>query len=154
MDLSFEEGFHHDVCRSVMNIVAKRRAIWKGVKNMNIKIKRIYEDPSPADGYRVLVDRLWPRGLRKAEAHIDKWMKELSPSDELRKWFGHDPDKWQEFRHRYIQELSEKMDEVSALFEQTHKQTITLLFAAKDTLHNNAIVLKEYMENHCPVLHK
>jgi uncharacterized protein YeaO (DUF488 family) len=119
---------------------------------MNIKIKRIYEDPSPADGYRVLVDRLWPRGLQKSKAHIDEWMKELSPSDELRKWFGHDPDKWQEFRQRYLQELSDKLDDVSAFFENTHKQTITLLFAAKDLLHNNAVVLKEYMENHCPML--
>ena len=100
---------------------------------MTIQIKRIYDDPSPSDGYRVLVDRLWPRGKRKADARIDEWVKELAPSDELRKWFGHDPDKWEAFRRRYLKELSDMKEEVMSVVQRSGRKTLTLLFAAQDT---------------------
>jgi uncharacterized protein YeaO (DUF488 family) len=112
-----------------------------------IKIKRIYESPqrSPGDGTRILVDRLWPRGLRKDEVAVDVWMKELSPSTELRKWFAHDPAKWQEFRKRYIQEMKENSEVIDRLKSDAKSTTLTLLYSAKDTEHNNAVVIKEIL---------
>jgi uncharacterized protein YeaO (DUF488 family) len=109
-----------------------------------VKIKRIYEDYSPEDGYRVLVDRLWPRGVSKEKAQINLWLKEIAPSTELRKWFGHDPEKWSEFEKRYRKELSSKEELIAQLKElkKKHKQ-ITLLFGAKDRTHNEAIILQK-----------
>ena len=112
-----------------------------------IKIKRIYESPtrSSGDGKRILVDRLWPRGLRKDEVALDEWMKELSPSSELRKWFAHDPAKWQEFKKRYRQELKGKHEIIEHLKSDAKHATLTFLYSAKDTEHNNAVALKEFM---------
>ena len=109
----------------------------------SVKIKRVYERLSPDDGKRILVDRLWPRGLTKEEAHIDEWLKEIAPSDELRRWFSHDPSKWQEFKDRYKRELQGKKEEIEKIRKEAGKGTVTLLFSAKDTEHNNAVVLKE-----------
>lgn len=112
-----------------------------------VKIKRIYDPPSTDDGRRILVDRLWPRGIKKEEAAIDEWLKEIAPSNELRKWFSHDSSKWQEFKDRYKKELKEKWDLVDAIRSESKKGRVTLLFAAKDLDHNNAAVLKELIGN-------
>lgn len=117
---------------------------------MNIAIKRIYEKPDKNDGVRVLIDRLWPRGVSKAEAKLDFWMKDLAPSAELRKWFGHDPEKWIWFKERYFKELDGK---TRFLFDGLKKKAqngkVTLLYSSKDEAHNNATVLKEYLNlNH------
>ena len=113
-----------------------------------IQLKRIYKDPSEDDGARVLVDRLWPRGVSKKAAQLDEWMKEITPSAELRKWFDHDPDKFEEFKKRYETELSEKQEAVEKLLKIAENQTITLLYAAKDETHNHAIVLKEFLDRY------
>ncbi|WP_298438815.1 DUF488 family protein [Geobacter sp.] len=111
-----------------------------------VGIKRIYDPPAPEDGTRVLVDRLWPRGIAKDEARIDEWLKEIAPSDELRKWFGHDPARWEEFRERYRRELEAKGEPLERLRALAGKGTVTLLFAARDEEHNNAVVLKEILD--------
>lgn len=113
---------------------------------MPIRVKRVYEKASPSDGYRVLVDRLWPRGLSKEEARIDAWLKEIAPSTRLRQWFGHDPSKWSEFKKRYFRELDGRTELVASLAERAKTQTVTLVFAAKDERHNNAQALKEYLD--------
>lgn len=113
---------------------------------MKLHLKRVYEPPADADGLRVLVDRLWPRGLTKAEAAVDLWLKEVAPSADLRKWFGHDPAKWAEFRRRYRAELDERADEIDQLRQCGGKGNVTLLYGAKDEKHNQAVVLKEYIE--------
>jgi uncharacterized protein YeaO (DUF488 family) len=110
---------------------------------MKINLKRVYEKPTKEDGIRVLVDRLWPRGLTKQKAKIDLWLKDIAPSTELRKWFGHDPEKWKEFRKRYQKELKENKEQIEILKEQKKKGTVTLVYGAKDEEHNEAIVLKE-----------
>ena len=110
-----------------------------------VGIKRIYEPPVPEDGKRILVDRLWPRGLSKDDARLDEWLKEVAPSDELRGWFGHDPAKWEEFRRRYRQELKTQGEILERLRNEARKGTVTLLFAAKDEERNNAVVLKEML---------
>jgi len=110
---------------------------------MKINIKRVYEAPGKEDGMRILVDRLWPRGLTKEKASVDLWLKEIAPSTELRKWFGHDPDKWKEFQKRYHKELKANKEQVSLLKEQIKKGTVTLVYGAKDEEHNEALVLKE-----------
>ena len=110
-----------------------------------VGIKRIYEPPVPEDGKRILVDRLWPRGLSKDDARLDEWLKEVAPSDELRRWFGHDPAKWEEFRRRYRQELKTQGEIFERLRNEARKGTVTLLFAAKDEERNNAVVLKEML---------
>jgi uncharacterized protein YeaO (DUF488 family) len=109
-----------------------------------IRIKRVYEALEENDGYRILIDRLWPRGISKENAHIDLWIKEIAPTTELRKWFNHDPEKWEEFQKLYKKELSEKEEMVNQIrkLEQKHK-TVTLLYSAKDTEHANAKVLLE-----------
>lgn len=106
-----------------------------------VKIKRIYEVPSSNDGYRMLIDRLWPRGLKKENANLDEWNKEIAPSTELRKWFDHDPAKFEEFSKRYLIELENKNKEVLRLLKLASEQPLTLLYAAKDPQINQAIVL-------------
>jgi uncharacterized protein YeaO (DUF488 family) len=113
---------------------------------MNIKIKRVYEQPHKDDGVRILVDRLWPRGLTKKKAMVDLWMKEIAPSTELRTWFGHDPDKWQGFRGRYETEIRHKNDLVKVLRQKAREGMITLLYAARDEKHNEALVLKQFLD--------
>ena len=110
---------------------------------MHIKIKRVYEEPAQEDGVRILVDRLWPRGLSKEKAKVDVWMKDIAPSTELRKWFDHDPNKWEDFQQRYKKELKNNKEQVSLLKDYLKKGAVTLLYAAKDELHNEAIVLKD-----------
>lgn len=113
---------------------------------MAIRLKRAYDSPDPRDGFRVLVDRLWPRGLTKAKAKIDLWMKEIAPSPELRQWFAHDPDKWPEFQKRYRRELAGHQDLVAELRKRSQARTVTLVYSAKDERHNDAVVLQRYLE--------
>ncbi len=112
---------------------------------MNVKLKRAYDAPAKSDGYRVLADRLWPRGIAKVNAKVDLWLKEVAPSTELRQWFGHDPEKWTEFMKRYRAELKRNpaWHELQSLARQ---KDVTLVYAAKDQLHNEALVLKELLE--------
>lgn len=112
-----------------------------------IQLKRAYDDPSPDDGTRVLVDRLWPRGVSKEEAALDAWLKEIAPSDELRQWFDHDPEKWDEFCRRYHDELDAKDKLVDSLCGEADEGPLTLVYAAKDREHNNAVALKVYLES-------
>lgn len=112
---------------------------------MQITIKRVYEQPDTADGIRILVDRLWPRGLTKVKARVDLWLKEIAPSTELRKWFGHDPDKWAEFKTRYRAELEANDEQVARLRSELAKGPTTLVYGAKDEAHNAAIVLQGYL---------
>ncbi len=112
-----------------------------------IEIKRIYEKYSPDDGYRILIDRLWPRGVLKNNAHVDLWLKEIAPTDHLRKWFSHDPKKWNVFKKKYIKELNENksiVDKIKNL--KNYHDTITLIYAAKDEQHNNAVVLIKFLD--------
>ena len=111
-----------------------------------IKLKRAYEKPSRDDGERILVERLWPRGLTKSQAKVDLWLKDVAPSTELRKWFGHDPDKWDEFSRRYQKELSGKEDLIKLLKRKAKAGTITLIYAARDEEHNGALVLKQFLQ--------
>ena len=111
-----------------------------------IQLKRVFDPASKRDGYRVLVDRIWPRGLRKEEVRINDWMKEIAPSTELRKWFGHDPARWEEFRHHYFAELRERLELVNRLMEIARRGPLTLVYSAKDEKHNNAVTLKEFLE--------
>ena len=113
---------------------------------MQIWLKRAYDKPEPMDGTRVLVDRLWPRGLKKEDARLNVWLKEIAPSDDLRKWFGHDTDKWDEFKKRYAGELKGNEEAVKKLREIIEGGRVTLIYGAKDEQHNNAVVLKQYME--------
>lgn len=115
---------------------------------MSVRIKRAYEAPSARDGYRVLIDRLWPRGRRKEDLRLDAWLKDLAPSRELRTWFDHDPERWREFRARYRRELrGETAQELLRdLARRARRGTVTLVFAAKDVEHNDAVVLREIVE--------
>lgn|SRR5690554_2201927 len=111
-----------------------------------VKIKRIYDEPSADDGYRVLVDRLWPRGIRKDAAKLDEWVREIAPSTELRKWFNHKPDRFDEFEARYRQELQSKQELLTGLKQHAQKQPLCLLYAAKDSKFNQAAVLLKVLE--------
>ena len=113
---------------------------------MDIRLKRVYEKPPKADGRRVLVDRTWPRGLNKQQARIDQWLQEITPSTELRKWFSHDPARWNEFKKRYAAELDNYRPQLEQLARAAKKQRVSLLFGARDTKHNNAVALKDYLE--------
>ena len=113
---------------------------------MSIYLKRAYEKAEESDAYRVLVDRLWPRGVAKESLKIDQWMKDIAPSDDLRRWFGHDPHKWDEFKERYFGELEENRDLLEELKRKVREGSITLVYAAKDEQYNNAVALKEYLE--------
>ncbi len=115
------------------------------VATANIKLKRAYDRPDAGDGTRILVDRLWPRGVKKEDAAIDEWMKELAPSTALRKWFGHDPARWQEFRRRYMTELHQHHAQLNRLRTLGRQGPVTLIFAARDETHNDAVVLRDVL---------
>lgn len=114
---------------------------------MKLQVKRVYDAPSPSDGQRILIDRLWPRGLSKAEAKIDLWLKEIAPSTGLRRWYDHDPDKWPEFKNRYFLELDANPDTVAELKSRAVRRRTTLLYASSEEKLNNAFALKEYLED-------
>jgi uncharacterized protein YeaO (DUF488 family) len=118
------------------------------VRAENVGLKRAYEGASAADGPRVLVDRLWPRGIKKADAAIDLWVKQLSPSTALRKWFGHDPAKWEEFRRRFVLELRKQAGPLERLRDLARQGKITLVYAAHDEAHNDAVVLRDLLLGH------
>ena len=111
-----------------------------------IRLKRVYEEEAPDDGTRYLIERLWPRGVKKESLHIDAWLKDAGPSTELRKWFSHDPEKWPEFRRRYFAELDRAPEVWAPIRDAARHGTVTLLFSSHDTEHNNAVALKEYIE--------
>lgn len=114
---------------------------------MKIQLKRVYDHPESEDGFRILIDRLWPRGLSKAKARIDLWLKDIAPSTELRKWFNHDPEKWKDFQKKYSIELKEHKDTLLLLkYFIREKKSVTLLFAAHDEEHNNAVALKKLLK--------
>jgi uncharacterized protein YeaO (DUF488 family) len=128
-----------------------REGSLRGAKNtknrsVKIKIKRVYEEANKDDGKRILVDRLWPRGLPKAKAKVDLWLKDVSPSTELRKWFGHEPSRWEEFKRRYRTELEKNNKQLADLKQFTKTAAVTLVYSAKDEQHNGAVVLKEFLE--------
>ena len=114
---------------------------------MKIAIKRVYEQPAEADGTRILIDRLWPRGLSKEKAAVDVWLKEIAPTTQLRKWFNHDPAKWEEFEQRYRAELADNDEAVQRLRQEMQKGDVTLVYAAKDEAHNDAVVLLRYLQH-------
>lgn len=116
------------------------------MRKPGVYLKRVYEPAAPADGVRVLVDALWPRGVGKAKARLHEWSKDVAPSKELRQWFGHDPARWDEFRRRYRAELADKPETLEHLRSLARERPVTLLFSARDTEHNNAVVLKEVLE--------
>jgi uncharacterized protein YeaO (DUF488 family) len=111
-----------------------------------IKLKRAYEPASPSDRTRYLVERLWPRGMKKTALHIDAWLKDVAPSTALRQWFSHDPEKWDEFRRRYRRELAANPDALEPILKAARRGSVTLVYSSHDTAHNNAVALKEYLE--------
>jgi uncharacterized protein YeaO (DUF488 family) len=113
---------------------------------LRVRIKRVYDPPDPADGRRILVDRLWPRGFSKTKARVDYWAKAIAPSTELRRWYGHDPAKWKEFRRRYFTELDANTAGVTDLRRQMGRATVTFLYSSKEEHLNNATALKEYLK--------
>lgn len=113
-----------------------------------LQLKCVYDPASAKDGYRVLVDRLWPRGLKRETAHVDLWLKEIAPSDELRRWFAHDPTRWMEFQARYRKELARREPLWRELLAHSRKGQVTLVYAAKDMRHNNAVALRTFLEEH------
>ena len=115
-----------------------------------IRLKRIYDPVEPEDGQRILVERLWPRGMRKADAALDDWIREVAPSSELRKWYGHDPGKWEAFRERYLAELGDRPELLADLRERARAAPLTLLYAARDRQRNSAVVLKEALVRDLP----
>ena len=117
---------------------------------MAFRIKRVYDEAEKADGLRVLVDRLWPRGVSKEKAGIDRWLKEISPSNELRTWYGHDPARWEEFKTRYFRELDHHGEVIGELVAQARAGTVTLLFSSTEKRINNAVALREYLESRLP----
>ncbi|HEX3666114.1 MAG TPA: DUF488 domain-containing protein [Rhizomicrobium sp.] len=117
-------------------------------RKADIQVKRIYEPAEADDGARILVDRLWPRGLKKDDAELTEWLKEIAPSDELRKWFGHDPERWKEFVRRYRAELAHNETAMRRLRELAGEGHVTLLYAAHDGEHNNAVALAAYLHDH------
>ncbi|MEZ5077549.1 MAG: DUF488 family protein [Solirubrobacterales bacterium] len=117
---------------------------------MDVRLKRAYDPAAPEDGYRVLVDRLWPRGVSREEARLDAWVRELSPSPALRRWFGHDPDRFEGFRQRYVDQLRAHRSELSALRRRARTGRLTLVYAARDTEHNDAVVLAEVLRRGLP----
>ena len=114
--------------------------------NLKVRLKRVYDAPSPSDGTRLLVDRLWPRGLAKGEVRLDDWLKQLAPSDSLWRWFAHDPARWEEFKRRYFAELDGRREAWRSVLERAKRGPVTLLYAARDPEHNNAVALCLYLE--------
>ena len=112
-----------------------------------IRLKRVYEKEDPDDGVRYLIERLWPRGVKKTSLRIDGWLKDAGPSTELRKWFSHDPEKWEAFRKRYFAELDHASEAWAPIRDAAQQGTVTLLYSSHDTEHNNAVALKEYIEH-------
>jgi uncharacterized protein YeaO (DUF488 family) len=112
-----------------------------------VRVKRAYEAPATSDGRRVLVDRIWPRGLSKNELQLDEWVKEIAPSTALRRWFGHDPAKWEAFKRRYFKELDRQSEKILKLAERARTGTVTLVYGARDEHHNNAVAIEEYLED-------
>jgi uncharacterized protein YeaO (DUF488 family) len=110
-----------------------------------IRVKRVYDEPSGDDGFRVLVDRLWPRGMKREDVRVDLWLPDVAPSTALRKWFSHDPSKWEKFKRRYFVELNGKREVIKRLVEIAREETLTLLFSARDVEHNQAVALREYL---------
>jgi uncharacterized protein YeaO (DUF488 family) len=110
-----------------------------------IKVKRVYDEAEPSDGNRILIDRIWPRGVKKNNLALDGWLKEVAPSDRLRKWFDHDPRKWQEFRRRYFAELRAKAETWTPILERACKADVTLLYGARDSNHNQAVALRDFL---------
>jgi uncharacterized protein YeaO (DUF488 family) len=111
-----------------------------------IQLKRVYDKQETRDGLRFLVERLWPRGVRKAEVQMEAWEKEVGPSDRLRKWFSHDPAKWKQFQHKYFAELDQRPDAWQRILDAAQRGTVTLLYSSRDTEHNNAVALKSFLE--------
>ncbi|MDR7415000.1 MAG: DUF488 domain-containing protein [Armatimonadota bacterium] len=111
-----------------------------------IRVKRVYDPAEPEDGKRYLVDRLWPRGMRKGDLRVEGWLREVAPSDGLRRWFGHDPRKWEAFKRRYFAELEARPEAWRPLWEAARSGNVTLLYSARDPAHNNAVALKEFLE--------
>ena len=149
-----EDALQRDYSRApfTLNSVRQRRSLTFLVgtdfgEPMVIKLKRAYEVPESRDGFRVLVDRLWPRGVSKSSARLDLWLKEIAPSATLRKWFGHDPSKWTQFRDRYFEELDKNPKAVEQIRKQVRRGMVTLVYGAKDRERNDAVALKEYLES-------
>jgi uncharacterized protein YeaO (DUF488 family) len=117
---------------------------------LDVRTKRVYEEPMPGDGFRILVDRVWPRGISRERARLDEWDRTLSPSTRLREWFGHDPSRFEEFRARYLEELQGQRDRLAELRALARQGTLTLVYAAKDAEHNQAIVLAEVLRHGLP----
>ena len=117
---------------------------------MNIRLKRVYEPAAASDGYRVLIDRLWPRGVSRNEARLDDWTREVSPSAELRQWFGHEPSRFDEFRRRYNEELRQQRPRITELRRRARDGTLTLVYAARDSDHNDAVVLAAVLRSGLP----
>jgi uncharacterized protein YeaO (DUF488 family) len=140
------QTFNPSTPRPISASRASPTAARPGYQAHLIQVKRVYEKPSRKDGLRILVDRLWPRGLTKERAAVKLWLKDVAPSTELRKWFGHDPAKWKEFQARYRQELREKKDALELLKQKSEAHTVTLVYGARDEEHNEALVLKKILE--------
>jgi uncharacterized protein YeaO (DUF488 family) len=117
----------------------------KRILSDNVKLKRAYEPPAAGDGTRILIDRLWPRGVKKSDAAIDQWLKEIAPSTSLRKWFGHDPERWPEFRRRYADEIRQNPQNLETLRALAQRGPVTLVFSARDETHNDAVVLRDFL---------
>jgi uncharacterized protein YeaO (DUF488 family) len=154
--MSVQRQFQTSVCqmKTKYSLASSVRARfwWTGARPMSsrisvdhIRLKRAYEPPASDDGIRILIDRLWPRGVKKSDAAIDEWMKEIAPSTKLRKWFSHDPERWQEFRRRYQTEIRHHPDEFNRLRTLAQRGRITLVFSAHDEAHNDAVVLKDLL---------
>jgi uncharacterized protein YeaO (DUF488 family) len=126
-----------------MRAGSRARSAVMSIPASNIRLKRAYDEPHPGDGRRVLVDRLWPRGVSKGDAAIDEWVKEIAPSTELRKWFGHDPARWDEFRERYAKEIQGHADLLGHLRDLARDGLVTLVYSARDEIHNDAVVLRQ-----------
>ena len=139
------EGFPAGLPAFVQHNSWNSRVRHEGKREM-IQIKRVYDPPGPEDGKRILVDRLWPRGIKKEKLKMDEWLKEIAPSDKLRKWFSHDPKKYEEFKKRYAGELEEKSEILKRIKNEAKKGKVTILFSAKDAEHNNATVLKNLLD--------
>ena len=114
---------------------------------MIVRLKRVYAPAEPGDGFRILVDRLWPRGLAKESARIDLWLKDIAPSTELRKWFGHDSKRWRSFRTKYFREIDARPDTLAVLLDHVHKEPVTLVYAAREERYNDAVALNEYLSS-------